>query len=280
MQAMAIAHGRSVPRDLGQDQADAEHAGPLGQVRRARWRTRESLIASPVRNSSSNGHFGEPIRAFEQVDEQLRGRGEQPEGEPGGHAPGEPRRVQRHHHITIMDPIDSTVDPACVVRLECSRAARSTTRDQYAPNTLASSRLMHLIIAEDALANCDEATFTSEINSVRAMDALTPYSGQMPAMDMLRHERGMNTFGMGLRLADMYRFGVKEAQWIERVRRVQVPGDAAPDHAGGDSFQLLPERIGLLVEGLPQGKRRRAHPYTMCGCASPSHAGNSPSCLP
>jgi len=147
-------------------------------------------------------------------------------------------------HITIMDPIDNIVDPAFVVRLNVFKGGDWTTsRDQYAPNTIASSRLMHLIIAEDALANGDDATFTAEINAIRAMDGLTPYSGQVPAMDLLRHERRVNTFGMGLRLPDMYRFGVQAAEWTSVSDAFKAPGTLLP-------ITLVEIRANCYLNGL------------------------------
>lgn len=147
-------------------------------------------------------------------------------------------------HITIMDPIDNIVDPAFVLRLNVFKGGDwETAHDQYAPNTIASSRLMHLIIAEDALANGDDATFTSEINAIRAMDGLTPYSGQVPAMDLLRHERRVNTFGMGLRLPDMYRFGVKAAEWTSVSDAFKAPGTLLP-------ITLVEVRANCYLNGL------------------------------
>lgn len=132
-------------------------------------------------------------------------------------------------HITILDPIDNIVDPAFVVRLNIFKGGDwATAHDQYAPNSIATSRLMHLIIAEDALANGDNATFTSEINAIRAQDGLTPYSGQVPAIDLLRHMRRMNTFAMGLRLPDMYRFGAQAAEWTSVSDAVKSPGTLLP----------------------------------------------------
>ena len=146
--------------------------------------------------------------------------------------------------IALMDPIDGTADPALQGRLEIFKdGAFNDKGNQYAPNTLASTRLMHLIIAEDALANSDDATFTQEINYVRALDALTPYSGQVPAMDMLRHERRANLFGMGLRLADMYRFGVVDTHWSNVSDAFKAPGTLLP-------ITLVEVRSNCYLNGL------------------------------
>ena len=65
---------------------------------------------------------------------------------------------------------------------------------------------MHLILAENSLANGDNAGFTTHINHIRAMDGLTEYSGQIDAQEMLLHTRRVNLFLQGRRLSDHYRF--------------------------------------------------------------------------
>jgi hypothetical protein len=127
--------------------------------------------------------------------------------------------------IVVRDPIDNVADPAFQKRLEHFRGGAWNTKGVlYTPLTMTSARLMHLILAEDALSKNDNAGFTMHVNHVRALDGLTPYAGQIPALDMLRHARRVNTFVMGLRLADMYRFGIKDARW--------APGSDAVAKAG------------------------------------------------
>jgi hypothetical protein len=131
--------------------------------------------------------------------------------------------------IKILDPITNAADPAFKKRLEHFRAGPFNSKgNQYAPLAIASTRLMHLIAAEDALSKGDNAGFTTHVNHVRAMDGLTPYSGQIPALDMLKHERRVNTFVMGLRLADMYRFGIKDAKWQSGSDAIKTPGMMLP----------------------------------------------------
>jgi hypothetical protein len=131
--------------------------------------------------------------------------------------------------IKMVDPIDDVPDPALQLRIEKFKDGPFNSQgSQYSPNTVASTRLMHLIIAEDALARGDDATFTQEVNYVRAMDGLTPYSGQVDAADLLRHERRMNTWMMGLRLSDMYRFGVTDPKWQSVSDAVKAPGTLLP----------------------------------------------------
>jgi starch-binding outer membrane protein, SusD/RagB family len=87
---------------------------------------------------------------------------------------------------------------------------------------------MHLILAEDALQKNNQADFRTHINNIRAMDGLTPYTGQIPAMDMLRHTRRVNLFLMGLRLNDMYRFGIRDPHWRPNSDAFARPGTLLP----------------------------------------------------
>lgn len=131
--------------------------------------------------------------------------------------------------IKIVDPITNATDPAFKKRLEHFRAGAFNSKgSQYAPLTIASTRLMHLIAAEDMLAGGNTAGFTTHVNHVRAMDGLTSYSGQIPAADLLKHERRVNTFVMGLRLADMYRFGIKDPKWQSGGEAITKPGTMLP----------------------------------------------------
>ena len=73
--------------------------------------------------------------------------------------------------ITIKDPIDTNTVPTMVQE----RVDGYSTEPQYTPITTVSAREMHLIIAEDALAGADTATFVTHLNEVRGLDGLTPY---------------------------------------------------------------------------------------------------------
>ena len=79
--------------------------------------------------------------------------------------------------------------------------------------TLTSHRELRLILAEAALAAGNTAEFTNQINAVRAFDAKPAYSGQIPALDMLKFERQAQLLFYRRRLSDMYRFGQKAAEW-------------------------------------------------------------------
>lgn len=131
--------------------------------------------------------------------------------------------------IALMDPIDGVDDPALIKRLNQWKNGNYTDKgDQYPDLTITSTRLMHLILAENALASGDNAGFTTHINHVRAMDGLTPYSGQMDATELLKHERRVNTVLMGLRLADMYRFGITDDLWEPNGDAMSAPGTMLP----------------------------------------------------
>ena len=123
----------------------------------------------------------------------------------------------------LTDPITNQPDP--VVK----RAIDGLNADYvYQKITIASAREMHLILAEAALAANDIPTFTLRINALRALDGLTPWAGQIPALDMLRHSRKVNLFLQGRRLADLYRFGERSPQWSANSTAVQSPGTFFP----------------------------------------------------
>jgi hypothetical protein len=131
--------------------------------------------------------------------------------------------------VAITDPIDGTPDAGFTRRLEAwKEGAVNSKGGVYPPLTIASTRLMHLILAENALATGDNAGFTTHINHVRAMDGDTPYDGQIAAEEMLQHERRTNLAVMGLRLADMYRFGVQAAEWESGGDAITAPGTMLP----------------------------------------------------
>jgi starch-binding outer membrane protein, SusD/RagB family len=125
--------------------------------------------------------------------------------------------------VRTLDPIDGVVDPALNVSVFEFSDARN-----YAPITVVSWREMHLILAEAALAQGDMTTFDNEINAVRSVYKLSPYTGQVPAQDMLIYERRSNLFLQGFRLADMYRFGIKSPEWQTTTAAYTKPGTFFP----------------------------------------------------
>ena len=66
------------------------------------------------------------------------------------------------------------------------------------------------------------------INHIRALDGLTPFSGQISEMEMLQHTRRVNVLLQGLRLADMYRWGLTDPQWQGASAALSQPGTMLP----------------------------------------------------
>ena len=117
--------------------------------------------------------------------------------------------------IRLNDPIDHVKDPA--LSKNADRYVRITPLNidgRYIPGTAVSTRELLLYVAEAALANSNTAGFTTAINLLRTLDGLTPYSGQIPALDLLKHSRAVNLYMHGRRLSDLYRFGIKADRWV------------------------------------------------------------------
>jgi starch-binding outer membrane protein, SusD/RagB family len=137
--------------------------------------------------------------------------------------------VRQIQSVRIHDPIDDIPDPVITDKLvEWKGGPITGTGNIYSPLTLASARMMHLILAEDALQSGDVPGFQTHINHVREMDGLTPYAGQIPAEDMLVYSRRVNLFLMGLRLNDMYRFGIEDPHWRPNSDARDRPGTLLP----------------------------------------------------
>lgn len=116
--------------------------------------------------------------------------------------------------IRLLDPIDQVKDPALLKNADRFVKVTAFNIDgRYIPGTFVSTRELLLYVAEAALANSNTAGFTTAINTLRALDGLTPYSGQIPALDLLKHSRAVNLYMHGRRLADLYRFGIKADRW-------------------------------------------------------------------
>ena len=135
--------------------------------------------------------------------------------------------------IALMDPIDNIPDPVVKLRLEhWKQGAFDDKGGVYPPMTVASTRLMHLILAENGLQSMTAGAFELHINHIRDMDGLTPFvsgGGGMPSdQAMLEHTRRVNTMIMGLRLADMYRWGVTDPKWQGPSDAIQTPGEMLP----------------------------------------------------
>ena len=121
--------------------------------------------------------------------------------------------------IRLNDPIDGIPSPALY-----SIVLDFANQGRYADITASSTREMFLILAEDALANGDTEGFASYINQLRSLDGLTPYSGQLEAIELLKHSRRVNLFLQGRRLADHYRFDDPSVQWQADSEAMTSPG--------------------------------------------------------
>ncbi len=125
--------------------------------------------------------------------------------------------------VTYPDMIDGTVHPfldAFITKFVADR--------QYADLPIVSSREMHLILAEGALASGDMGGFTTHINNLRALDGLSDYNGQVDARALLIESRAVNLFLQGRRLADLYRFNIMSPEWQGTTSAVTKPGTFLP----------------------------------------------------
>jgi starch-binding outer membrane protein, SusD/RagB family len=137
--------------------------------------------------------------------------------------------VRQIQSVRLQDPIDNIPDPVIIGKLtEWKGGPITGTGNVYPPLTMVSARMMHLILAEDALQRGVVSDFQNHINAVREMDDLTPYTGQIPALDMLISARRVNLFMMGLRLNDMYRFGIQDPHWRPGSDAITSPGTLLP----------------------------------------------------
>jgi len=129
--------------------------------------------------------------------------------------------------ILLQDPINNVPDPVLT-----STINDFVTGVQYGSLTVLSSREMYLILAEARLAQNDSTGAATFINSIRALDGLTPYNplnaAHPRARAMYQHERRVNLFLQGRRLADEYRFGVPADKWPANAEAVLQPGTVFP----------------------------------------------------
>jgi hypothetical protein len=132
--------------------------------------------------------------------------------------------------VKLLDPISNEPDRRIRAFLEEWKGGTDigATGQIYAGLTLTSAKHMHLILAEQALANGNEAEFATHVNAVRAVDAMPAYTGQIPALDMLKHERRTALFVTGVRLFDMYRFGIRDPLWAGTADVLTSPGTLLP----------------------------------------------------
>ena len=102
----------------------------------------------------------------------------------------------------------------------------------YGDLPILSAAEMHLIIAENALANGDMVTFATNINAPRAWASMPAWvdggAGMPTAIDMLAYERSVELFLSMRRLNDLYRFGIQSDNWQASSHAVTSPGTFFP----------------------------------------------------
>lgn len=156
--------------------------------------------------------------------------------------------------VAIQDPIDAIADPIFTRNLQQWKGGPGslgavTDAGGVRPDlTLVSTEMLHLILAENAMGT---PAFTTQINFVRGMyDDLTAYSGQVTEAEILMHTRRVATWNQGLRLADMYRWGLQPqafsgaptADWAPASEAVQTPGEML-------SFGIVEIRANCYLNG-------------------------------
>src|SRR5687768_3735418 len=132
--------------------------------------------------------------------------------------------------VKLLDPVGAQPDARILAFLREWKGDQNigVAGTVYAPLTMTSAKHMYLILAEDELAKGNTAAFTTHINAVRAVDNMPPYAGQIPAIEMLKHERRAALFLTGVRLFDMYRFGIKDPLWHPTSDAFIKPGTLLP----------------------------------------------------
>ncbi|GMV07586.1 MAG: hypothetical protein AMXMBFR53_38610 [Gemmatimonadota bacterium] len=159
---------------------------------------------------------------------------------------GGPVRVAPGSQVNVIkkDPFTGQLDPTIKVMVD-----RFPT-SQYGPLVMSSARLMHLILAEHALATGGpgDPGFVMHINHLRTMDGEAPFvsGGAVSDLAMLQYERRINTLFMGLRLPDMFRWGIKDPRWQAVNAAITKPGELFP-------ITIVEQRANCHLNGLPCG---------------------------
>ena len=112
--------------------------------------------------------------------------------------------------ITLEDPVSGDVDPVIERKINNFIAAQ-----RYANLPVVSAAELRLILAEAALAGNGGVDFATQINSVRSANGKADWTAAsgIAEQDILIHERRVNLFLQGRRLADHYRFDDPSPEW-------------------------------------------------------------------
>lgn len=144
--------------------------------------------------------------------------------------------------IVLLDPITGEPDVAIRKAMDQFRGGSFLDSGIEFPDVpVTTARLMHLILAEHELATNGGGAgsmFETHINNLRALDGVTPFASDGVAANdlaILQHHRRVNTFLMGLRLQDMYRWGLQpgatsapSARWQSGSAAINTPGTMLP----------------------------------------------------
>ena len=192
---------------INDSNANSDAMAVLGSIAGTDWAYRFSYSGATVNNNL----------AF-----QVNERGELQIGpEYATKDPDVTRNLTSHD---LMDPVEGALDTRYKTRVD-----EFLGSGQYSPVTVVGERGLRLIVAEAALAAGDMDGFTNHINMIRVgLDGLMPYSGQIPAIEMLQHERRANLFLQYKRLQDMYRFGAQSMNWLSGSPSATTPGLMLP----------------------------------------------------
>jgi hypothetical protein len=163
--------------------------------------------------------------------------------------------------IQLKDVVDGTSDDLALIAMlnQWKGGSYLDSGNQYPDLTVSSARLMHLILAESAAAGnaaaLAEGTFVDHINNLRAIDGYTvAYAGGNEVPTLIHHRR-VNTVLQGLRLQDMYRWGIASgddpntlpaAAWQGASDAAQRPGSLLP-------ITLIEVRANCHLNGLGCG---------------------------
>lgn len=147
-------------------------------------------------------------------------------------------------NVILEDPYTGNMDPTVKVMVDRFPST------QYGPLVMASSRLMRLILAEHELATggAGDPEFVGHINAIRAFDGEVAYvsGGAAADLEILQHERRINTLFMGLRLPDMFRWGIQDARWQSTNTAITSPGELFP-------ITIVEQRANCHLNGLTCG---------------------------
>lgn len=112
--------------------------------------------------------------------------------------------------ITLEDPVSGDVDPVIERKINNFIAA-----GRYPNLPVVSAAELRLILAEAALAGNGGVDFATQINSVRSANGKADWTAAsgIAEQDILIHERRVNLFLQGRRLADHYRFDDPSPEW-------------------------------------------------------------------